>query len=211
MFVEVEIVIRALDVGDHGELGGCQFGQGDFDVLFGRLAAEAEGAEPGKLLRDEYVVGVVAHERVLRRHARDRVDGVRDDRVVKCGDLRNASLQRQEVEARGLDGPVLTQSLPDIGIDRLRAEEVGRRRGGVQHRGVGVLRADRLRGPVCGVTEVLHDLGVFRPRGWLDTAGDPEQDGCPHTSNPTSLHYLSPESRCRTAISERAAAAKPRD
>ena len=39
LFVEVEIVIRALDVGDHGELGGCQFGQGDFDVLFGRLAA----------------------------------------------------------------------------------------------------------------------------------------------------------------------------
>ena len=202
MFVEVEIVIRALDVGDHGELGGCQFGQGDFDVLFGRLAAEAERPAPGELLGDEKVIRVIAHQRVLGRHARDRVDGVRDDRVVKCGDLRNASLQRQEVEARGLDGAVLAQGLPDIGIDRLRAEKIERGRGGVQRCGVGVVRANRLRWPVRGVLEVLHDLDVFRPRGWLDTAGDPEQDGCPHTSNPTSLHYLSPESRCRTAISE---------
>ena len=104
LFVEVEIVIRALDVGDHGELGGCQFGQGDFDVLFGRLAAEAEGAEPGKLLRDEYVVGVVAHERVLRRNAGDRVDGVGDERVVKGGDLRNASLRPPDLQQSSLRG-----------------------------------------------------------------------------------------------------------
>ena len=52
LFVEVEVVIRPLDGGDRVELGGGQLGQGDFDVLLGRLAAEAERAEPGELLGD---------------------------------------------------------------------------------------------------------------------------------------------------------------
>ena len=163
----VEVVIGALHGGDGVELGGGQLGQGDLNVRLGRLPAEPQRAEPRELLRERQVVRVVAHQRVLRRDARDGEDRVRGDRVVQRRDLRDAVPQRLDVVVGGLHRPVLGQRPADEDVHRLRTRQFGRGQDRVRLQGHRLGGVDRFRWVVGGRPHLPVDLRGIRPPGRL--------------------------------------------
>ena len=104
-----EVAVSPLDGGDRVELRGGQFRERDLHVALGRLTAQPQGAEPGELLGERQVVGVVPHQEVLRCDARDRKHDVRGDGVIERGRLRNSVLERLDVVIGRLDGSVFGQ------------------------------------------------------------------------------------------------------
>ena len=89
-----QVAVGPLDGCDRIELCGCQLCQCDLHVSLGDRAPQFEGAEPGELLGQREVVGIVTHQGILRCDAGDGKHDVRCDRVVERGYLRQSMLER---------------------------------------------------------------------------------------------------------------------
>ncbi len=204
LLVGIEVVIRALHGGDGVELGGGQLGQGDLHVLLGHLAAQAERAEPGELLREREVIGVVPHDRILRCDARDGEHRVRRDRVFEGRHLGDAILERLDIVIGGLDRPVLGHRPADIRIDRLRTVQIGgHRRGGRRRQGMTSGEPGRFDVPETAGPGLLsrfadHRCGLDSSRR-VATSDRTEGQGTPEAEVLQSMHVRPPSTRGRSA------------
>ena len=122
--VEVKVVVRALDSGRDVELGRGELLKRDPHVVLGRHPPQPERPAPGELLRQQYRVGHVAHQRVLRCDRRDGEDRVREDRIFQGRHLRDAMLQGQHVQPSGLDHRVHLEGATQQDVQRLRLRKV---------------------------------------------------------------------------------------